>query len=552
MPRGYRCRLIDDKAMEKRANRYNGVFSSARQDLPASVVVFFVAVPLCLGIALASGAPLFSGIIAGIVGGVVVGSLSNSSLGVSGPAAGLTVIVLSAINTMGSYEAFLVTVVLAGAFQILLGYIGAGAVAYFFPSAVIKGMLSSIGLIIIIKQVPHSVGYDADYEGDLSFLQADGENTFSELVRMIDKISPGAIIVCILALAIMLMWESDAIKKHPVLRLIQGPILAVVTGITYQLLAVRFLPALSLGHEQLVNVPVAGSVVGFLNQFTFPDFSHISRPEAWTTALSIAVVASIESLLSVEATDKMDPQGRVTNTNRELFAQGTGNIVSGLIGGLPVTQVILRSSTNVHSGAKTRLSAVMHGVLLLICVAAIPFALNLVPLAVLAAVLFLIGYKLANPALFREMYRLGWGQFLPFITTVIGVVFTDLLTGIGAGVVMAVVIILRNSFKNSHFLHMEGNGDGTHVVLTLAEEVYFLNKAAIKKELNRIRPGSKVTIDTSRSVSIDHDVREVISDFRRTADAAHIKVEVIERRPRKDAARRTNVEEDELVDVNSL
>lgn len=538
--------------MEKVTSKVKGMFSSAKQDLPASVVVFFVAVPLCLGIALASGAPLFSGIIAGIVGGIVVGSVSNSSLGVSGPAAGLTVIVLSAINTMGSYEAFLVTVVLAGAFQMLLGYIGAGAVAYFFPSAVIKGMLSAIGLIIIIKQVPHAVGYDADYEGDMSFFQSDGENTFSELVAMIDKINAGAIVVCILAMALMLLWESESIKKHPILKLIQGPILAVVVGICYQVLAVKFFPALSLGKEHLVNVPVASSIVGFINQFTFPDFSHITRPDTWIVAFTIAVVASIESLLSVEATDKMDPQGRITNTNRELFAQGTGNMISGLIGGLPITQVILRSSTNIHSGGKTKLSAIVHGVLLLLCVALIPFLLNLVPLAVLAAILFLIGYKLANPTIFREMYKLGWGQFLPFITTVIGVVFTDLLTGIGAGVVMAVFIILRNSYRNSYFLRTEGNGTNARVVLTLAEEVYFLNKAAIRKELSKIRPGSHVIIDTSRCVSIDHDVKEVIRDFRKTALTTNIKVEVIEQRNRKDVVRRTMVEEDELVNSDSL
>jgi len=542
--------LVDfiDKGMGMDSNSRIGLLAGARYDLPASIVVFFVAVPLCLGIALASGAPLFSGVIAGIVGGVVVGALSNSSLGVSGPAAGLTVIVLSSISALGSYETFLVTVVIAGVFQVLLGYVGAGVVAYFFPSAVIKGMLSAIGLIIIIKQIPHAVGYDADYEGDLSFLQADGENSFSELVRMIDKISPGAIVVCFLAIAIMLLWESDAIKKQKILKVVQGPIVAVLVGILYQVVMLQVFPGLALQPEQLVNVPVAGSAIEFLGQFTFPDFSAVSRPEVWITALTIAVVASIESLLSVEATDKLDPQGRITNTNRELVAQGAGNIVSGLIGGLPVTQVILRSSTNIHSGAKTKLSTISHGLLLLLCVAALPAVLNLVPLAVLAAILFLIGIKLVNPATFRDLYRLGWSQFLPFVTTVAGVVLTDLLTGIATGVVVAIVIILRNSYKNSYFLNANTINGLSHVRLVLAEEVYFLNKAAIRKELNRIQPGTSVTIDASRCVSVDHDVREVIRDFMKTALSRNIIAEIVERPARKGGPKgREVVEERELI-----
>lgn len=535
--------------MKDKLSKTGGMFSTLRYDLPSSVVVFFVAVPLCLGIALASGAPLFSGIIAGIVGGIVVGAISNSSLGVSGPAAGLTVIVLGAIATLGSFEAFLVAVVIAGVIQILLGYVGAGVVAYFFPSAVIKGMLSAIGIIIIIKQIPHAVGYDADYEGDLSFLQADGENTFSELVRMVDRISPGAIIVCAIAIGLMLLWEAGSIKKHPVLKFIQGPIVAVVAGILYQFMAVRMFPQLALQGEQLVNVPVASSVVDFVNQFTLPDFSQISNPQVWISAVTIAIVASVESLLSVEATDKLDPQARTTSTNRELVAQGTGNIISGLIGGLPVTQVILRSSTNIHSGGKTKLSAISHGVLLLICVALIPTLLNLVPLAVLAAILFMIGAKLANPSLFREMYRLGWSQFVPFITTVVGVVFTDLLTGIAAGMVVAVFIILRNSYINSYFFDQEMDRNGVHITLTLAEEVCFLNKGSIRKELSKVQPGSRVTIDASRCVSIDHDVKEIINDFKQTAPSKNIMVNVIDRKAHIAVSKKVVVVERELVDI---
>jgi MFS superfamily sulfate permease-like transporter len=529
--------------------RVQGLFKHFRQDLPASIVVFFVAVPLCLGIALASGAPLFAGIIAGIVGGIVVGSLSNSSLGVSGPAAGLTVIVLNAITSLGSFEIFLVAVVLAGCIQLALGAIRAGIIGYYFPSAVIKGMLSAIGIIIVIKQIPHAIGYDADYEGDLSFLQADGENTFSELIRMIDSVTPGAIVVCVLAMAIMFVWETDGIKKHPVLRFVQGPLVAVLAGILYQFVTSKYMPGLSLSGNHLVNVPVAGSVVGFFDQFATPDLSAITLPAVWTAAATIAVVASLETLLSVEATDKLDPHRRTTNTNRELMAQGTGNIISGLMGGLPITQVILRSSANIHSGGQTKLSAIMHGILLLICVASIPFILNLVPLAVLAAILFMIGYKLAKPSTFTEMYRLGWGQFLPFITTVIGVVFTDLLNGIAIGLAVSVFMLLRNSFRNSHFLHLENNNGTKRIKMTLAEEVYFLNKGAIIKELNKLSPGSSITIDASRSVNIDHDVQEVIRDFIKTAKSKNITVQIVNEPPEDREHAKAERSKDALINV---
>ncbi len=530
-----------------------GMFNHLKQDLPASVVVFFVAVPLCLGIALASGAPLFTGIIAGIVGGIVVGAISNSSLGVSGPAAGLTVIVLTSIQSLGVFEAFLVAVVLAGVFQIILGVLRAGIIGYYFPSAVIKGMLTAIGIIIIIKQIPHALGYDADYEGDLSFAQADGENSFSELIKMLDAVTPGAIVVCLLSMLILIVWESNSIKKHPVLKFIQGPLVAVVVGIFYQIVMSNVYPQLALEKQHLVSVPVADNFMGFISQFTFPDFSYITKSEIWITAMTLAVVASLESLLSVEATDKLDPNKRLTNTNRELLAQGTGNIISGLIGGLPVTQVILRSSANIQSGAQTKLSAILHGVLLLLCVALIPFILNLVPLAVLAAILFVIGFKLAKPTTFKEMYVLGWGQFLPFIATVIGVVFTDLLIGITLGVCVAVIILLKNSFKNSHFLHIENNNGNKHVKMTLAEEVYFLNKATILNELNKLTSGSSITIDTSRSVNIDHDVKEIIQDFRKSAVSKDIQVTIIEYREPKEihngAAINENNKEEKFTNV---
>ncbi|MGE0771799.1 MAG: SulP family inorganic anion transporter [Cyclobacteriaceae bacterium] len=498
-----------------------------KNDLPAGMIVFFVALPLCLGIALASGAPLFAGIIAGIVGGLVVGGISNSALGVSGPAAGLTVIVLNSIEQLNSFQAFLLAVVIAGILQILLGVIRAGIIAYYFPSSVIKGMLSAIGIIIILKQIPHALGYDADYEGDLSFAQSDGENTFTELLRMLDSITPGAILICLVAMGLLYIWEAHLAKKYRIFTIIQGPLVVVVVGIIYQLVTSAYFPQLTLSPEHLVSVPVTTGLSDFLGHFTMPDFSMIANVEIWKIAATIAIVASLETLLCVEATDKLDPMKRNTNTNRELVAQGAGNMVSGLIGGLPVTQVIIRSSANIQSGGRTKTSTMFHGFLLLAFVMVIPGVLNLVPLSVLAAILFFVGYKLAKPQTFRQIYQLGWSQFLPFITTILGVVFTDLLIGISLGMVVAVLVILRNSYQNSHFLHLEHSNGSKKVKMTLAEEVVFLNKGSIMKELNNLPEGSTVTIDMSKSVHMDYDVYELIKDFRKTAEAKKIHVEMI-------------------------
>ncbi|MDH5367847.1 MAG: SulP family inorganic anion transporter [Cyclobacteriaceae bacterium] len=498
-------------------NEKQGLFSDLRQDIPASIVVFFVAVPLCLGIALASGAPLFSGLISGIVGGIVVGYLSNSSLGVSGPAAGLAVIVLTSIQSLGAFETFLVAVVLAGILQIIMGFLKGGVIGYYFPSSVIKGMLTGIGLIIFLKQIPHALGYDADYEGDLSFWQADGENTFTELVNMLQYISPNAVIVSAVSLTILLVWDLYLSKKHKVFKLVQGPLVAVAFGIIYQVITTAYFPDFTIQNQHLVSVPVAENFSGFINQFTFPDFSKILSSDVWVVAITIAVVASLETLLSVEATDKLDPKKRITNTNRELLAQGSGNIISGLIGGLPVTQVIVRSSANIQSGGQTKFSAILHGIFLLICVAIIPFVLNMIPLAVLASILFVVGYKLAKPSLFVQMYKLGWSQFAPFLVTILGIVFTDLLRGITMGLVVGIFILIRNSFKNSHFLHQEDVDNGYHKVkMTLAEEVTFINKGAILKALDNLPNDTRLTIDMSKSASIDYDVLEIIDNYKTT------------------------------------
>lgn len=531
-------------------NQEKNPFAHLKNDLPSSIVVFFVALPLCLGIALASGAPLFSGIIAGVVGGVVVGMISNSALGVSGPAAGLTVIVLNSIEKLGAWEAFLLAVVLAGLIQIILGVLKAGVIGYYFPSSVIKGMLTAIGVIIILKQIPHAFGYDSDYEGDLTFLQADGENTFSEIVAMIDAISPGAILVSMLSLVIMIFWDNYLGKRHTFFKLIQGPLVVVVFGIVYQIVAASYFPKLALEQQHLVNVPKADNLTQFMGQFTTPNFEYIFRSDIWIIAFTIAVVASLESLLSVEATDNLDKQKRVTNTNRELIAQGSGNMVSGLIGGLPVTQVIIRSSVNIQSGGKTKLSAIMHGIFLLICVATIPGILNMIPLAVLAAILLIVGFKLVKPESIREIYKLGWGQFLPFIVTVIGVVVTDLLSGIIMGFAVSLVIILKRSFKNSHFLHVESNSGQNRVKMTLAEEVYFINKGAILNELNNVKDGCHVTIDISRSVNIDHDVLEVINNFKKTAKSRNIEVTFIDSKTQKEADTPIRLQSELVEDVH--
>ncbi|WP_203294872.1 SulP family inorganic anion transporter [Luteirhabdus pelagi] len=507
------------------------MFKNFKNDFPASVVVFFVAIPLCLGIALASGAPLFSGLIAGIVGGIVVGAISGSSLGVSGPAAGLTAIVLAALATLGSWENFLVAVVLGGAIQILFGVLRAGIIGYYFPNSVIKGMLTGIGIIIILKQIPHFFGYDADPEGDWAFLQVDGENTFSELGNIFGNISPGATVIAIIGMAILILWEAVLSKKYKIFKLIQGPLVAVAAGIIFYLLT-QDSESLAISKDHLVAVPVPDDVDSFLGQFTFPNFSIIGNPQVWVTAFTIALVASLETLLCVEATDKLDPHKRTTPTNRELFAQGTGNMLSGLIGGLPVTQVIVRSSANIQSGGQTKASAIMHGFLLLISVILIPTVLNLIPLSVLAAILFLVGYKLAKPSLFKEMIQKGWKQYVPFFITIIGIVFGDLLIGISLGLAVGIVVVLIKNYQNSHFLHIrkseENNVDV--VKMTLAEEVTFINKGAIIKELDKLEENTLLEIDTTKTRFLDNDVIEVFDDFRIKAKDRNIDVTLISER----------------------
>ncbi|MDA0898608.1 MAG: SulP family inorganic anion transporter [Bacteroidetes bacterium] len=501
-------------------------FANLKQDAPSSLVVFLVALPLCLGIALASGAPLFSGLIAGIIGGLIVAPLSGSALGVSGPAAGLAVIVYGAIEELGAYPTFLAAVIVAGIVQVLLGVLKAGVIGYYFPSSVIKGMLSGIGIIIFLKQIPHAFGYDADPEGDLAFIQQDGHNTFSEFKYMLEAISPSATLIAGLGLLILILWERPFMKKLAFTTIVQGPLVAVVTGIVLKLYF-DGKEGWELVGDHLVSIPVTEGLSGFIGQFTTPDFSAFLNPAIYTIGLTMAVVASLETLLCVEATDKLDPYKRVTPTNRELLAQGAGNIVSGLIGGLPITQVIVRSSANIQSGGRTKASATLHGALLLISAFAIPAVLNLIPLAALAAILLIVGYKLAKPSMIVDMWKKGSNEFIPFAVTVLGIVLTDLLMGIALGLVVAIVSILWDNFKVPYKFDIRDYKAGAPIKIEFSEVVSFLNKASIQQTLNTIPAGSKVVLDASQTLRMHPDVHEIIEEFQVNAATRDITVSLI-------------------------
>ncbi len=509
--------------------KVNRILANLKSDFPAGIVVSLVALPLCLGVALAStGRPdlLFSGLIAGIIGGIVVGLMSKSALGVAGPAAGLVVIVLNAITTLGSFEAFLLAVVLAGLLQIIAGFLKAGIIGYYFPSSVIKGMLAAIGLILILKQIPHALGFDAEFMGNEAFDAAEGKNTFTELWYAVKYSTTGAIIISVISLAALLLFDRPFMKSFGLFKFIPGALVVVLLGIGINTLFLYVAPDLAVGGQHLVQLPVAGSAEEFFSFFRLPDWSAITNPDVYTVAITLAIVASLESLLSVEATDKLDPYKRNTPTNRELVAQGLGNLTSGLIGGLPITQVIVRSSANVEAGGKTRMATVIHGLLLLVSVILIPRFLNQIPLSTLAAILLLVGYKLAKPALFKGMYKLGWEQFIPFAVTVTAILMTDLLKGIAIGMVVAIYFILRKNYKHSYSYKKEKDQSGEVITIVLSEEVTFLNKGSIGLTLDNLPPNSTVVIDGRRSLDIDYDVLEIIQNFKEhTAPTRNITVE---------------------------
>ncbi|MGR8952224.1 MAG: bifunctional SulP family inorganic anion transporter/carbonic anhydrase [Gammaproteobacteria bacterium] len=500
---------------------FNAFTKNLKDDISAGIAVFLVAVPLSLGIALASGAPPLSGLITGIIGGLLVSQISGSALGISGTAAGLTVIILAAIQQLG-FSAFLLAVVLAGLIQVAMGILRAGVIAYYFPSSVINGMLFGIGIILFLKQIPHAVGYDRDYEGDVAFLQSDQYSSFSELFHMLGSISPGAVLISSLSLASLLIWEFSIKKNHPLLRLMQGGLVAILVGVLTNFLLGKFYPAWALGSTHLVMIPVFEHPSDILSQIYFPDYSRLFDPRIYWFALTIALVASLETLLAVEAIDKLDPYKRITPPSRELIVQGIGNICSGFIGGLPMTQLIIRSSINIESGAKTRAAAFIHGLLLLLTVVFIPTIFNLVPLASLASILLLAGYRLARPQVFENMVLAGRYHFIPFCATVLGLVLTDLLTGIAIGMIIALIAILIENYRGSFYLRETHLGNKT--VLRLSEQVSFLNKANVQRTLKQLPPGSEVVIDATRSKFIDYDIFEIIQNFRSEAQIKGIKL----------------------------
>lgn len=487
----------------------NSLSGGIKENLPSGLVVFLVALPLCLGIALASGAPPLSGIISGIVGGIIIGTISNSNISVSGPAAGLTAIVLKAITDLGAFELFLCAGMIAGIIQLILGFVRAGSISNYFPNNVIEGMLAAIGIIIILKQIPHAVGFDKDYEGNETLF--DNGINLKYFEEASHAIHPGALIITLVSIAILLIWDKvPALKK---LKMLPGALAAVVAGIVMNELFKFLGSSLAVESQHLVSLPVPQSLEDFKNLITFPDLGGFTNYQVWVAGATIAIVASIETLLCIEASDRLDMQKRITDTNLELKAQGIGNLVSSLIGGLPMTSVVVRSSANANAGATSKISTIIHGLLLLICVLTIPVILNKIPFATLAAVLILIGYKLAKPATFKHFWTLGKFQFIPFLATVVAVVFTDLLKGVGIGLAISIFYILQGNMKRAYYLSKEKLDNADEITMKLAEEVSFLNKAAIKKTLKNIKPNSKITFDARETAYIATDVLEMIQEF---------------------------------------
>jgi MFS superfamily sulfate permease-like transporter len=500
--------------------------STLSKDIPAGLVVFLVALPLCLGISLASGAPLLAGVITGIVGGVLVSWLSGSHLSVSGPAAGLTAIMVSAISTLGTFEAVLTATVVAGVLQLILGFAKAGIIGMYFPSSVIRGMLAAIGLILILKQIPHFLGADTDYFEDLDFFQFNGQNTFSAIGAAFGSIKVGSALIGIISLLILIAWDSKLMRGVRYVKLVPGALIVVIVAIVLNQLLGVVSPNIQVQTEHLVKLPFISSFSDLVGELRFPDWSALTRSSTYVVAFTIAIVASIETLLSVEAVDKLDPHKRHTPQNRELKAQGVGNLVSGLIGGLPLTAVIVRSSANINAGGQTKVSAFFHGLLLLASLLFLASFLNLIPLSALAAVLLMVGFKLTKPALYLSQWRLGLSQFLPFIVTVVAILFSDLLKGVCLGLVVAVFYILKANLESSHFLHDEHSLEPNTLHIKLSEHVSFLNKASIITALDKIAPGTHVILDGSESEYIDYDVLEAIENFKITASERNINLEL--------------------------
>jgi MFS superfamily sulfate permease-like transporter len=495
-------------------------FNNIGADMPSSIVVFLVAIPLCLGVAVASGLNEFSGIIGGVIGGIIVGILSGSHLSVSGPAAGLTAIVAAAVLKLPAVEAFFLAVIIAGAFQIIMGVFKLGVIGDYIPNSVIKGMLAAIGVILILKQFPFLVGYEKDFEGDEAFVQLSGENTFSSIINSLNHLTPAAMMIGILGIIILALYETKWMKSKKLFQIVSGPLVVVFAGILIGLAFKSAPEVYVLDSTHYVNIPVAKSAKEFYSFFTFPNWTYITNVEVWLTAFTLAMVASLETLLGIEAVDKLDPLKRVTPSNRELIAQGTGNMVSGLLGGLPLTSVIVRSSANVNAGGKTKLSTIMHGLLILLCVVFVPDVLNLIPKAALAAILVFTGYKLSKISLFKEYYRKGWEQFVPFIVTLLAIVMTDLLKGVLVGIGIGIFYIIRSNFRSAIFVLKEKHT----VLIRMRKDISFFSKPVLKAELEAVSGNTTVVIDMTRAEYIDKDVMDTIEEFMLHAHLKNIKV----------------------------
>ncbi len=491
-------------------------------DFQAALVVTLVALPLCLGIALASGAPLHAGIIAGVIGGLVVGALSGSQVSVSGPAAGLTVVVLSGIGSLGDFHLFLCAVVLAGAMQMALGALRVGVLGHFFPASVVQGLLAAIGVILVLKQVPHALGYDVDPEGDFSFLQMDGDNTFTAILHAAQNAVPGAVLLALVSLVVLVLWEQPALKARRWLAFVPGPLVAVVLAVVLNSLVLPALaPAWVLSGEHLVALP-AGDAGAFLSALMHPDWAGFALPEVWILAVTIALVASLESLLALDAADRLDPVKRVAPPNRELLAQGAGNMLSGFVGGLPITSVVVRTSANINAGARSKAATMLHGALLLVFALFLPGLLNLIPLAALAAVLIVIAVKLTPPALYARMIEKGPTQWAPFFATVLAILLTDLLEGVLFGLAVGIAGVIAGNFKRAFVVYQ----DGTNVIVRVAKDCSFFNRAALREALAKLPDGAFVIIDGTRASFIDQDIIETLEHFQANARARGMTVEI--------------------------
>ncbi|MHA8098107.1 SulP family inorganic anion transporter [Aquirufa aurantiipilula] len=502
----------------------NYLQSFAQGDWKSGIAVFLVALPLCLGIALASGAPLLAGLIAGIIGGTIVSWTSGSQLSVSGPAAGLTIIVANAITDIGSFAGFLVVVILAGIIQVILGLGKMGKLGSFFPSSVIRGMLVAIGIVIILKQIPHAIGDDLDFIGEFEFNQSsDGQNTFSELISSLLSINPGALIIALGGLILLFSWTPLS-KKIPLFSQLPASLFVVILGVLVNAAYSIWMPHWYLGNskDHMVGLPIFSNIAEIGQAMAFPDWSIISNPKVYSLAITLALVASLESLLSLEATDSLDPAKRISSADRELVAQGVGNIFSGFLGGLPITSVIVRSSTNVYAGGKSKMSGFFHGILLLLAVLLLPQYLNKIPLACLASILLYTGYKLAHPSQFQKVISEGWKQWIPFLITIIVVVMVDLLWGIFIGTIVGIGFVIVTNYSSVFSVFSSQN----EILIKFQKDVTFLHKMALKETFRKIPSGSEVYIDTTKVHFMDHDIQLLIQEFINTAHERGIEAEI--------------------------